>query len=136
MRTLIIITLNLFMSLTAFAQENTNLTINFEGFVEAEGELFIGVYEKDNFLGQPFQTKTLVVKADENQVTFENLPKGEYAVSVYHDLNGNEQFDMDEYGRPVEPWVMSGNVNPNQRPLWDDAKINLDDTDEKITLKF
>lgn len=136
MKTLIYITFSLFLTLNLSAQEKANLTITFKGISEKKGELFIGIYEKDNFLRQPTHGKTVAVNADKNVVTFEGLPHGEYAVSVFHDLNGNKQFDMDEYGAPAEPWVMSGNVKPNAMPIFEDAKIVFDDSKNEIELEF
>jgi len=136
MKTLIYTLFNLFLMLNLAAQETGDLTISLEGIYETKGELFIGIYQKDNFLRQPTVGKTVAVNADENVVTFKNLPHGEYAVSVYQDLNGNEQFDMDEYGAPAEPWVMSGNVSPNAMPLFEDAKISVNESSQEITLTF
>jgi uncharacterized protein (DUF2141 family) len=136
MKTLIYITLNLLLVLNLNAQEKSNLTITFEGISEIKGELFIGIYQKDNFLRQPTHGKTVAVKGETVDVTFENLAHGEYAVSVFHDLNGNQQFDMDEYGAPAEPWVMSGSVNPNAMPVFEDAKIHLKEETQSLTLSF
>ena len=52
---------------------------------------------------QPTHSKILKINENDNEITFENLPYGEYAVSVFLDTNGNKKFDMDEYGRPSEP---------------------------------
>jgi uncharacterized protein (DUF2141 family) len=136
MKTLIYITFSLFLTLNLNAQEKSNLSITFEGISEKKGELFIGIYEKDNFLRQPTLGKTIAVSESENKVTFEDLSYGEYAISVFQDLNGNKQFDMDEYGAPAEPWVMSGSVNPNAMPLFEDAKIRFDASTTEITLSF
>ncbi len=136
MKTLFYMTLNLFLFLNLNAQEQTTQTISFEGISEQQGELFIGIYQKDNFLRQPTTGKTIAVEGETVDVTFEDLAYGEYAVSVFHDLNGNQQFDMDEYGAPAEPWVMSGNVNPNAMPVFEDAKIHLKEETQSLTLSF
>lgn len=136
MKTVTIFLINFLLTTVLFAQEKGNLTVTFENISEPKGELFIGIYEKDNFLTKPTTGKTVAVKTTDNQVTFENLTHGEYAVSVFQDLNGNKQFDMNEYGRPAESWVMSGNVNPNQMPIFEDAKININKNSNEITLTF
>jgi uncharacterized protein (DUF2141 family) len=136
MKTLLFITINVLFSIGLFAQEKGNLTISFDNINEPKGELYIGIYESDNFLRQPTTGKVLPVKAEGNQVTFEGLAHGEYAISVYQDLNGNQQFDMDENGMPAEPWVMSGNVNPNGMPVFEDAKINFNSSEQQVSLKL
>lgn len=136
MKTVTIFLINFLFTTVLFAQEKGNLTLTFDNISQPKGELYIGIYEKDNFLQQPIASKVLTVKAEDNQVTFEDLAHGEYAISVYQDLNGNQQFDMDEYGRPSEPWVMSGSVSPNQMPIFDDAKIKFNSSEQKISLKL
>jgi len=136
MKTLSIIAVTLLMTCLTHAQDKGHLTVSFDQISQNKGELYIGVFEKDNFLRQPKIGKTLKVSQKNNQVIFENLPHGEYAISVFQDLNANQQFDMDEYGRPAEPWVMSGNVNPEQMPIWDDAKFEFDTASKTIALKL
>ena len=136
MKTVIIFALNFLLTTVLFAQEKGNLTITFDSISQPEGELYIGIYEKGNFLQQPTTGKILKVNTEDNQVIFEGLAHGEYAVSVYQDLNGNQQFDMDEYGMPAEPWVMSGNVNPNQMPIFEDAKIEFNASEQNLSLKL
>ena len=43
------------------------------------------------------------------QVTFENLACGEYAVAVIQDLNANKKLDKNFFGLPKEPFGFSQN---------------------------
>jgi uncharacterized protein (DUF2141 family) len=136
MKTAIIFTLCLLFSNFVSAQDKGQLTVSFENYEEPQGVIYIAVFEKDNFLRQPKETSMLKVKAEGNQVTFEDLAYGEYAVSVFHDLNDNKQFDMDENQIPAEPWAMSGTVNPMQMPTWESAKFEFKAEEQEVSLKL
>lgn len=136
MNTLGIFTATLLLTCIMNAQDRGNLTVKFETISQNKGELYIGIFQKDNFLRQPTEGKTLKVSAGDREVTFESLAHGDYAISVFQDLNGNKQFDMDENQMPAEPWVMSGDVNPEQMPIWDDAKFKFDTDSKTVTLNL
>ena len=57
---------------------------------------------------------------------FSNLPPGRYAVSAYHDENGNSQLDRSLIGMPTERYGMSrdarGTIGP---PTFDAAAFDL-----------
>jgi len=136
MKTLTLLFINILFTSILTAQDKGNLTVTFNEDAVSKGDIYIGVYQKDNFMAKPTVGDVLKADAGTNQITFKGLAHGEYAVSVYQDVNGNQQFDMDEYGRPAEPWVMSGNVNPNQVPVFEDAKIEFSSTDQTVSLKL
>lgn len=136
MKTLSIIVMNIFFVCFMNAQDKGDLTVTFEDYEDPKGEIYIVVFEKENFLRQPIKTSILKLKAEDNQVTIEDLSFGVYAISVFHDLNGNKQFDMDENQRPVEPWAMSGTVNPMQMPTWESAKFKFETTGQDVKLKL
>ena len=136
MKTAIIFTLYLFLTSLINAQENGNLTITFDDFEAPQGEIYIAVYEKDNFLRQPTKSTMLKVKAKNNQAKIEDLAYGEYAISVFHDLNANQRLDMTENQMPAEPWAMSGRVNPMQMPTFEAAKFKFNSTAREVKLKL
>jgi uncharacterized protein (DUF2141 family) len=136
MKTLTLLFVNILFTSILMAQDKGNLTVTFNEDAVSKGDIYIGVYQKDNFMAKPTVGDVLKADAGTNQITFEGLAHGEYAVSVYQDVNGNQQFDMDDYGRPAEPWVMSGNVNPNQMPIFEDAKIEFSSTEKTVSLKL
>lgn len=136
MKTLSILLVHFVFTCLLTAQDQGNLTVTFNEDAVSKGDIYIGVYQKDNFMAKPTVGDVLKADAGTHQITFKGLAHGEYAVSVYQDVNGNQKFDMDEYGRPAEPWVMSGNVNPNQMPIFEDAKIIFSSTDQTVSLKL
>jgi uncharacterized protein (DUF2141 family) len=66
--------------------------------------------------------------ADAKGVTcrYSDVPEGNYAVSIGHDLNGNKRVDTNFVGLPTEQWGVSGNVRPRLRaPRYDEAAFKV-----------
>ncbi|MBZ9787705.1 DUF2141 domain-containing protein [Psychroflexus sp. CAK57W] len=118
------------------AQEKTTLIVEFESIKNTSGSLYIGVFEKENFLKTPVMGKSIAVNGSTHTVEFENLDFGVYAISVFQDLNANNTMDMESNGMPLEPWAMSGNPNPYAAPYWEDLKFNFDENKKTAKLKI
>lgn len=136
MKTIIITTIYLLVTSLTQAQDKGNLTIFFEEFEEPQGEIYVAVYKKDNFLRQPTVSTMLKVKTKDNKVVIKDLVYDKYAVSVFHDLNANQSLDMDENQMPLEPWSMSGSVNPMQMPTFEAAQFEISSASKEIALKL
>jgi len=69
-------------------------------------------------------------------VTFTDVPKGEYAVSVYHDENSNGVMDKNMFGIPSEDYASSNNAKGVMGPpKYADAKFKINTNSKiKITL--
>ena len=58
--------------------------------------------------------------------TFKEIPKGEYAVAVFHDKNSNEKMDVNFLGIPKEAYGCSNNAKGFMGPpKYEDAKFLL-----------
>lgn len=136
MKTIIITTIYLLVTSLTQAQDKGHLTIFFEDFEEPQGEIYVAVYKKDNFLRQPTVSTMLKVKTKDNKVVIKDLVYDKYAVSVFHDLNANQSLDMDENQMPLEPWSMSGSVNPMQMPTFEAAQFEISSASKEIALKL
>lgn len=121
-----------------FSQQNT-LVVVVKNVKEAKGRIAIALFnsEKD-FTTKAMQGKTTVAKAGEVQITFENITSGDYAISVMHDANENDELDSNAIGIPKEGFGFSndamGMFGP---PSFEKAKFNLSgDNKVTITLKY
>lgn len=75
--------------------------------------------------------------AEKTLLVFRGLPAGRYAVSLFHDENGNGRMDSNAIGLPVERYGFSrdarGTMGP---PAYADAAVALDaDTQISVTLQ-
>ena len=69
-------------------------------------------------------------------VTFENIPSGIYAVSIFHDENDNGKMDTNFMGIPKEDYGCSNDASGFMGPpKWSDAKFELKDN-TSITIKL
>ena len=72
--------------------------------------------------------KDIVVPAHPGTVTVTvpDLPAGEYAVAVAHDVNKNHKVDKNIFGVPKEQWGMSNNPHATiKAPSFSTAKFTL-----------
>ncbi len=101
-----------------------------------KGFIHIAIYNDDKkfpedegkFIGLKKQIKYVI---DEG-IKIKNLPKGEYAIAIYHDQNENGKFDT-FFGIPEEKYGFSNDAavffGP---PSFNEASFNLDESESKI----
>ena len=119
------------------AQQNKEctLTIAISGLKSNRGVLLLGLYnQKDTFLKIQFKSALVKINNQKAVHTFENLPKGTYAVSFVHDENENKKMDTNLFGIPKESYGCSNNARGLMGPpAYDDAKFSLTE-DQKIQI--
>lgn len=54
--------------------------------------------------------RTTKVTKNEMVFTFNNLPEGEYALSIFQDINENGKLDRKKFGIPAEPFAFSNDA--------------------------
>ncbi|MDW7694294.1 DUF2141 domain-containing protein [Flammeovirgaceae bacterium SG7u.111] len=111
MKTLITVILTVWVALPTFAQDNPQI-IKVEVFgVEKSNELiFMALYDRDEaFLEVPLQTMIAKVGEEGKAVWELVLPKGMYAISIFHDKNNNGMLDKNMLGIPKEKFGFSKN---------------------------
>lgn len=128
----LIILFGIFASL--FSTENPELTIKITNIEKVQGEIKIGVFNKaTNFLKEGAAIKNYTIKVDKNTATIKitNLPKGEYAISMYHDENSDNECNRTFMGIPKEAYGFSNNVVPKMSaPKYNECKFSF--TEDKI----
>jgi len=134
-----LIVLYLSIIMASYAQQPTwDITVKVTDASSNSGKMFIAVYDsKDAFLKDTFVGERSLIEDNSCKVTFKDIPKGEYAVSVFHDENDNGEMDTNLFGVPKEDYGCSngakGFMGP---PKWEDAKFTLADANETIHIKL
>ena len=137
MRKLGLISAMLFLAMTAgacllSAQAPTyTLTVVVEGVNEKDGNIGMLVFTSDK--GWPDDRKValrdIAVPAKPsttNTIEVPNLPAGDYAVAVIHDVNKNHKLDKNFMGVPTEQWGMSTNPSHGLKaPSFNSVKFSL-----------
>lgn len=69
------------------------------------------------------------------QIVVPNLPFGQYAAAVYHDVNNNGRLDTNTLGIPSEPYAFSNNARAKWRgPRFQEAVFLFTSNRQQIVL--
>ncbi|QTE23854.1 DUF2141 domain-containing protein [Polaribacter cellanae] len=110
------------------AQETTfHLTVNISGLDSNKGKILIALYnEEGQFLKKRFKSGIAKITDKKATYTLKDIPKGEYAVSFFHDENDNDKMDTNFFGIPKEDYGCSNNARGFMGPpKYKDAKFQL-----------
>ena len=115
--------------------QKVSLEVKMTGFANDKGLVKVGLYDSEtNFLKTVYKSVKVEIKGNSAVATFTDIPKGTYAVSVYHDENINDVLDRNSFGIPQEDYGTSngatGFMGP---PKFEDAKFSLT-TNSKINI--
>ncbi len=111
--------------------EEAAVQIEISGLAEASGNLYISVYDSsDTWLGEETVLTTMVSieEARDGELVRArlSLAPGDYAISIFHDSNGNGDLDTNFIGIPKEPVALSNNARPKfGPPKYKDAVFTL-----------
>jgi uncharacterized protein (DUF2141 family) len=120
-----------------------DLRVTVEGMRASTGTVLIGLYDgrtsfdraialssKEGFLNDLERFAGAGLRAGRERsasFVFADLPRGDYAVILFHDENGNGKLDMNFWGVPTEPYGFSndaqGFLGP---PAIKDAMLSID----------
>ena len=118
------------LALGAYTQVSAEtLTIVIEDIRDASGTLQVQVHAgQAQFEGDGAAARFLEqAVAGSMTITAEDLPPGEYAIRVMHDVNGNDELDANFVGMPTEPYAFSNNAKGMFGPAtWEDARFVLE----------
>lgn len=59
---------------------------------------------------EPYKGSTTKISADVELIKFENIPYGDYAIAVLHDINKDGKLDKNFFGIPTEGYGFSNNA--------------------------
>lgn len=108
---------------------NPEITINISNIQENAGTIEVGVYDTgENFLesGHTYKTYSIPVKNNKASLLIEDLPAGNYAISLYHDENSDGKCNRNFIGIPKEPYAFSNNFKPKfSKPSFKDCVFEL-----------
>jgi uncharacterized protein (DUF2141 family) len=137
MKTIIFLLLML-VSRQLIAQGKIEVTIR--NIQPATGNIRVGLFNnEDDFLKNAVQGKVVKASATEVRVVFDNLAKGEYAVSIIHDENENGELDTNAIGIPKEGFAFGNNaMGTFGPPSFEKAKVQVENNTvtQEISVKY
>jgi uncharacterized protein (DUF2141 family) len=109
----------------AYAQHRVEVTIT--GIQDTSGVVMVGLFrDSQSFMKKPAVGMTVKAAGGQAIAQFEDVPPGEYAVSVIHDANQNGKLDANLLGIPREGFGFSndamGTFGP---PSFEKAKFKV-----------
>ncbi len=84
-----------------------SLTVEIVGLSSNNGVVLIQIKDTRE---KVIQSTRGLIENHKSEIVFNNLPKGDYSISYFHDANNNMTMDKDKYGRPTEGYGFSNNA--------------------------
>lgn len=112
------------------------LIVHVAGLQSDEGSLrFVMFATKEDFLKNAFRAEVIEIVDRQGSWTVEDLPFGEYAVLVHHDIDGSGVMERHWYGKPKEP-VGTSNDAPARfgPPKFEKARFLFESTEQALTI--
>ena len=135
----IILLLALSYGLPSLGQSPVNFTLHVKNFAHQEGLLRVSLFNSEGaYLKESFKdVHEEIANLEALSVTFEGIPSGAYAISIYHDENGNGELDTNFMGIPTEDYAFSNNAPSRFGPAsYSDARIEISNTNNTHTIKL
>ena len=118
----------LFVSPLLFAQQS-NLNIKLNGIEELKGIIQVATYNKEETfpkVDKEYRLAYFDVTSKNMEVTIDDLPNGEYAIALYHDVNSDGVCNLNLVSIPKEPYGFSNNIKPVfSAPSFKSTKFSL-----------
>lgn len=117
-----------------------NLRIRVSNIQSVKGNILIAVYNSSQkFPGNEMVTGKIerVTRSGEMTIIVEEVPFGQYAVSIFHDENSNKTLDSNFLKIPTEPYGFSNNARGRFGPPdFEDARINFNSNQQVFEIRL
>lgn len=110
----------------AGAAQAGNVTVAASGVQARSGTLYAALQSRDQFM-QPQVvrgTRRDNPTAGTVELVFEDVPPGDYAITILHDQNGNRRMDMNGI-MPMEGYALVRGEALREQPTFDAVKITV-----------
>ncbi|MEO5910872.1 MAG: DUF2141 domain-containing protein [Pelobium sp.] len=135
---LLLILFSIYIS-TFQKSETYNLTLSISNIKEVKGGIGLSVFNNASSFPKKdgaYKTYYYNVTGKTMSITIKDLKKGDYALAIYHDANGDKECNLNFLGIPKEMYGFSNNIKPKlSAPSFADCKIDLN-SNSAITIKL
>ena len=104
-----------------------SLTIQLENVVPNTGDIRVAIFDDEKQFPNGEFAYSATVAADTSlmTITVDGLPTGDFAISLFQDLNQNTELDTGFFGIPKEPYGFSGDWKKGEA-TFEEAVITID----------
>ena len=115
-------------------QETVDLTIEVTITKYNKGTIMMALYNSsETYMKTSYKASKQEVVDNKAILTFQNIEKGTYAFSMFHDVNDNQKMDKNFMGIPKEPYGFSNDRKGKFGPP-DFEKVQFD-VNEDLTVQ-
>lgn len=127
----------IFLSRFLFAQGTGKIVVEVTNLRSTKGVVLLSLFKGE--AGFPSKSDAAVSSAkatitgNKAVVVFNNIPHGEYAISIMHDEDGNGKMNTNMLGIPKEGYAASRNAKGSfGPPKYEDARFKLEGAEVKL----
>ena len=118
---------------------NHSVRLEISGVETNKGRVYAALYSsKESYMREPLASESAKVgEAETVAITFDQLPPGDYAVTLYYDENDNGKLDTGLFRIPKEKVAFSNNAWRRFGPAkWKDARFVLANGDLTMNIQM
>lgn len=116
------------MTSPALAADAT-LTVAFKDIKTPKGAILAVLFDKEAAYkgqGAPVRSMMIPVTGDKAQTELKGLPPGRYAITAFHDVDGDGKMKTNPFGVPLEPFAFSNGAQAQMGPPpWEAAAFDV-----------
>lgn len=102
------------------------VTVTLKGITKTEGPIYVSIQTREDFRSMKgFGGILSEPRLGDITKTYKVDAPGNYAVSIWHDLDNDGQFSMSEDYRILDGWGSSGKVTKGSDPTFEDVKFEV-----------
>ena len=118
--------------------EKHSLYITVKNIKSAKGAIMVAVYDnKKDYMKNPVYDHRATVDAEGKLKMQLEMPFGNYAITIFHDVDDDGKLDSNFVGIPKEPYGFSNNATGSFGPPgFDDTLMEFKDEDQQIEINL
>lgn len=123
-------------------EQTGTIAVTIEALRNCDGNVRVLLWaSEDGFLRDPdsaYRRVISVIEGETVEFVFTDLPYGDYAVSAFHDENGDGTNNRNLFGKPKEGYCISNGVRGGMSgpPGFDDAGFILETGELAVTMEM
>ena len=114
------------------------IKVTVDNIKNTKGKLYIGLYNQSKGfrdISKTYKDTKMLITGKSASYIFKDIPKGTYAISVFHDENSNGKLDKNMLGIPKESYGFSKNIRHLLGPADFDETSFVVDKNKNISIK-
>lgn len=115
-----------------------DLVVNVINLASDDGDVHVALYDNPAMFPKSdgmLSERQVLPNDRQVRLVFSDLTPGTYAIAVYHDENGNHEFDQAIFGIPLEDYGFSNDVRVFfSAPSFEEAAFDVPDNGATITI--